>query len=94
MAAAVRAKLRIIQRWCRTASPRKMNRTASVAATIQAAPSPRNPAEAIQPVCEWGAIQLTAIQLTSTKGLPNAKIAALRWFGARPLVTNERETPA
>jgi hypothetical protein len=37
---------------------------------------------------------LTAIQLTSTKGLPNAKIAALRWFGARPLVTNERETPA
>ena len=66
MAAAVRAKLRIIQRRCLIASPRKMNRTASPVVAIQAAPSARNPAEAIQPVCECGAIQSEAHQPSKT----------------------------
>ncbi len=66
MAAAVSAKLRIIQRLWLIASPRKMNRTASAVVTIQAAPSARNPAEAIQPVCEWGAIQSEAHQPNKT----------------------------
>jgi hypothetical protein len=66
MAAAVRAKLRIIQRRCLMASPCKMNRTARPVATIQAAPSTRNPAQAIQPVCACGAIQSEAHQPSKT----------------------------
>ena len=66
MAAAVRAKLRIIQRRCRMASPRKMNLTASPVATIQAMPTVRNLEEAIQPVCECGAIQSEAHQPSKT----------------------------
>src|SRR5229473_1505606 len=57
-----------------------MKRTASPVATIQAAPRVTNPAEAIQPVCECGAIQSEAHQ-------PNKTALQTGWIASAGFLT-------